>query len=429
VNADKMGLCTAEEYREFLRITVNKLSRRYQSLVWATEHFMAELRPVYYNAITGMDKQLLLILAAIQPDDTESDFRDKANLVASFLDLTYVRRLVNGSVSKPSDLDPEVYELVPVVRKAQSVGGLRTLLSSRIAGLDDEFSGMSKFGLQPDNRRQVRYLLARITSFVESECDGNDEFPAYVDHEQPYEIEHIWADKFDRHQAEVKTPQVFKAIRNRLGGLLLLPKSDNASYNADTYRDKLPHYFRQNTLAKSLYKQSYKKFPAYRKFLENYDLKKDMKHYDEFTKDSIEERQRLYIKLCEIIWKPETLGFTVPKTVSPQRRAARRTRARYDVTISELLSARLLSVGEKLIGWNKGNEYTANIERDGRISISSGEMFPNPSRAAMFVIDRQSCNGWTFWHLDRDGQGTLHDLRAKLLASGSLERSAQLPIE
>jgi hypothetical protein len=288
---------------------------------------------------------------------------------------------------------------------------------------------MSKFGLQPDNSRQVRYILARLTSFVEVECGGTDEFPAYVDRAHPYEIEHIWANKFERHQAEVKTPQTFKAIRNRLGGLLLLPKSDNASYNADSYSAKLPYYFRQNLLVKSLNKQSYSKFPAYRKFLEKYGLKNIMKHYDDFTKESIDERQRLYVKLCELIWEPERLGFVVPRTVSPQRRAARRTRARYDVTISELMAARLLKVGDVLVGRNKGNDYAATIERDGRISIPSGEMFPNPSRAAMFVIDRQSCNGWTFWRVDRGDQETLHDLRAKLLASGGLERPAQLSIE
>jgi uncharacterized protein with ParB-like and HNH nuclease domain len=429
LNADKMALRTAQDYREFLKTVVVKLSQRYQSLVWATEHFIPELSSVYYNAVTGMSKQLMLILAAVNPGDSESDFRNKVKLVASFLDLIYIRRLVNGSISKPADLDVEVYELVPLVRKTPSVGGLRTLLSRRIAELDDEFSGMSKFGLQPDNSRQVRYLLARITAFVEVECDGRDEFPMYVNRERPYEIEHIWANKFERHQVEVKTPQTFKAIRNRLGGLLLLPKSDNASFNADSYVAKLPNYFRQNTLAKSLNKQSRSKFPAYRRFLEKYSLKNLMNYYDEFTKESIEERQRLYIRLCEIIWKPETLGFVVPKTVSPQRRVAHRTRARYDVTISELLTARLLKAGDKLLGRNKGNDYTATIERDGRISIPSGEMFPSPSRAAMFVIDRQSCNGWTFWHLDRDEQDTLHDLRAKLLASGSLERSAQLSIE
>jgi uncharacterized protein with ParB-like and HNH nuclease domain len=428
VNSGRMGLRTAEDYRGFLKVTVAKLSQRYQSLVWATMNFTSELRPVYYNSVTGMDKQLLLILASVNAEDGESAFWEKVNLVASFLDLTYIRKLVNGSVSKPADLDEDVYEIVPLARKTQSVGELRTLLSRRIAELDDEFSGMTKFGLQPDNSRQVRYLLARITAFVESECDGGNDFPAYVDRERPYEIEHIWANKFDRHQVEVKTPQTFKATRNRLGGLLLLPKSDNASYNADSYGEKLPYYFRQNMLVKSLSKHSYSKFPAYRRFLDKYNLKKFMKHYDEFTKESIEERQELYVKLCEIIWRPETLGFTVPKTVSPQRRVARRTRARYDVTIAELLTARLLKPGDGLVGRNRGSDYTATIERDGRISVPSGELFPSPSRAAMFVMDRQSCNGWTFWRLSRDGQSTLHDLRAKLLASGSLERSAQLPI-
>jgi hypothetical protein len=58
-----------------------------------------------YNSTTGIDKQFLLILAAIKPEDTDSDFWEKADLVASFLDLTYIRKLVNGPISTPADLD------------------------------------------------------------------------------------------------------------------------------------------------------------------------------------------------------------------------------------------------------------------------------------------------------------------------------------
>jgi uncharacterized protein with ParB-like and HNH nuclease domain len=429
INSERMGLRTAQDYRDFLKLTVANLSRRYRALIWASTHLQDDLRSVYYNNVTGIDNQYLLILAAVEPQDTDTDFWQKSRLIASFLDLIYVRKLVNGTISKPADLDGEIYDLVYLVRANSTVGSLRTLLSTRIAELDEDFSGMGKFGLQPDNSRQVRYLLARMTAFVQVECFEADEFDRYINRSQPFEIEHIWANKFERHQVEVATQQNFKAIRNRFGGLLLLPKSDNASYNDRIYRDKLPHYFRQNILARSLNKTSYKNFPAYRKFLEQHKLKNLMKHYDEFTKESIEERQKLYSKLCEIIWQPERLGFSVPKTVSPQRRVARRTRARYDVSIAELLNAGLLKAGDKLVGYNKRTQYTAKVERDGRISIPSGELFPSPSRAAMFVIDRQSCNGWTFWHVGKRDGATLHDLRAKGLASGGLERGGQLPID
>jgi hypothetical protein len=429
-NGDRIGLHTAEDYRRFIRTTVVKLSHRYQTLLAASIGLDKNLASVRYNGVNGLDKQYLLILAAVEPEDTDSDFWEKAKLLAAFLDLVYVRKLVNGALSRPSDLDEDMYDLVAQVRGIGSPAALRTLLSARIAELDEEFVTMTKFGLQPDNRRQVRYLLARLTAFVEAASetrrDELAEFVRYVDGDVPFEIEHIWANKFERHQTEVKNQQEFRSVRNRLGALLLLPKSDNASVNDQTYQDKLPNYYRQNMLAKSLHKNSYQNFPRYRNFRDEHKLQPLMKHYDEFSKESIEQRQKLYIRLCELIWSPDRLGFSVPKTINPQRRHARRTRARYDVSLRELVVLRLLRAGEKVVGRHKGVTHTAQVEADGRIRVSTGELFPSPSKAAMYVIDRQSCNGWTFWRLDRDRSCTLHDVRGKALSSGELERGRQL---
>ena len=40
------------------------------------------------------------------------------------------------------------------------------------------------------------------------------------------------------------------------GGLLLLPKSFNASYGDKTYADKRKHYLKQNLLAQSLHEDA-----------------------------------------------------------------------------------------------------------------------------------------------------------------------------
>ncbi|SDY70773.1 Protein of unknown function [Saccharopolyspora shandongensis] len=429
-NADRIGLHTSEDYRQFLGTTIVNLALRYRTLLAAARSQDPEFAAIRYNAENGLDKQYLLIMAAVEPSDTETEFRYKASLIASFLDLIYLRKLVNGTVSRPNELDDDIYELVRDIRGIGSAAKLSTLLSARIVELSDEFRGMSSFGLQPDNRRQIRYLLARLTAFVEAECETDrdelSEFVRYVAGETPFEIEHVWANKFERHQAEVKTEKTFHSVRNRLGGLLLLPKSDNASFNDKTYPDKLPFYFRQNTLARSMNKDSYRNYPGYRKFLKTYKLDKLMTHYDEFTKESIEQRQQLYTRLCDIIWDPERLGFSIPKNVSPQRRQARRTRANYDVSLSDLLIAEFLRPGEQIVGKHKGTNHEACVLSDGKIQMSTGELFPNPSRAAMYAVNRQSCNGWTFWRLARDPSQTLANMRAQALASGELDGSQQL---
>ena len=70
----------------------------------------------------------------------------------------------------------------------------------------------------------------------------------------PFQIEHIWANKFKRHTHEFSNETDFQNRRNHVGGLLLLPKSINQSYSDKEYFVKVQQYFGQNLLAKSFIK-------------------------------------------------------------------------------------------------------------------------------------------------------------------------------
>jgi hypothetical protein len=58
-------------------------------------------------------------------------------------------------------------------------------------------------------------------------------------------------DRLSLHQQS--HPADFAAYRNRIGALLLLPKSFNASYGDLPYQEKLSHYNSPNLLARSLH--------------------------------------------------------------------------------------------------------------------------------------------------------------------------------
>ena len=47
-----------------------------------------------------------------------------------------------------------------------------------------------------------------------------------------YQIEHIWADRPERHEDDFRHPADFALYRNRIGGLVLLPAGENARYSA-----------------------------------------------------------------------------------------------------------------------------------------------------------------------------------------------------
>lgn len=434
-NYDRLGLHGIDAYRRFITEDFCALANRYAALLHAAADFKTDHYAIRFNALNGLTAQYTAILAAVDPHDGLGEFWNKADQVAAFLDLLYVRRFVNGTARQPDALDGDIAELVPQLRQCRTSSEVNTLLSNRIFEMDEDFTGitLTKFGLRHDNAKQVRYLLARVTAWVEKECGKPDSVPAFLGRKRPYEIEHIWADKHERFLDQASTRAKFDALRNRLGALLLLEKSDNASYRDDPLSRKIEGYRNQNTLAAAMHPDFYRaKNPGFQKLRGNkaYGLEKLFRGYKDdpdFTEQEIERRQKLYQRLCELVWDPEGLGFNVPKQQArPEQRAKRRSQARYDVTLGELLDHDYIAAGQELFGTRAGQRYTAEFTADGHIKVETGELFPALSPAAMFVLDRQSANGWTFWQVRRSGgKATLKKVRDDYLKSGIREQQEQ----
>ena len=66
---------------------------------------------------------------------------------------------------------------------------------------------------------------------------------------------------------EFSHPSEFQEYRNRVGGLLLLPKSFNASYGDLPYAEKREQYVGQNLLARSLHEGAYNHNPGFKRFI------------------------------------------------------------------------------------------------------------------------------------------------------------------
>jgi Protein of unknown function (DUF1524) len=161
------------------------------------------------------------------------------------------------------------------------------------------------------NGRQIHRLLARMTDFVETRSGMPSHYVEYARRggKSAYEIEHIWADHAERHEDEFAHPSEFAEYRNRIGDLLLLPKSFNASYGDLPYEEKLVHYDSQNLLARSLHENAYDHNPGFRRFIEASGL--EFRPHSEFRKADLDGRQELYRHLAEYIWNPARLEEAV----------------------------------------------------------------------------------------------------------------------
>ncbi|MEX1406440.1 GmrSD restriction endonuclease domain-containing protein [Hydrogenibacillus schlegelii] len=146
-----------------------------------------------------------------------------------------------------------------------------------------------------------------MTDYVETQSGRPSRFHEYIQRQgaQGYEIEHIWANQYDRHADEFSHPSDFAEYRNRIGGLLLLPKSFNASYGDLPYEEKRKHYLKQNLLAQSLHEEAYEHDPGFVRFVKESGL--PFRPHAEFKKADLVERQELYRLLAEKVWSPERL--------------------------------------------------------------------------------------------------------------------------
>jgi hypothetical protein len=418
-NENRLGLDRPAEAYEFIK-RLTDVASRYCTALQASREFKPELASVFFNGHNGIDNQFALLLAVASPDDPERVFIQKCALAATFLDLVYVRRCVNNLPVQRRDLDEIIYGLIPTLRTCRTTDGIATALGREIALLEHDFRELKSFGLRANNRRLVRYLLARMTAHVQRQCDGGDLEGEYLQGHLDYEVEHIWANHFERYKPTVKTVANFDHWRNRLGALLILPKSANASFRDDPYDQKIEHYRHQNRLAASLHPISRSRNPLFVKYIKTAKLDTAFHPCPAFGTKEIEHRQELYRLLCEEIWNPARLGFKVPKTQpTPEQVVRRRTRAHYGIDVIDLINAGLVPRGAKIFRKLKGNTYFATVEPDGVIRLETGEPYHSLSAAGAAIAGTKACAGWDVWRIERNGAVIpLKDLRNEAIRIG-----------
>jgi hypothetical protein len=102
------------------------------------------------------------------------------------------------------------------------------------------------------------------------------------------------------HKDEFDQQNDFDDYRNRLGGLVLLPRGTNQSYGDKPYAVKQGHYIKENLLVKSLCPLAYEHNPNFKRLMIEHGL--PFRAHDDFKKVDLEARQALYQGICEKIW-------------------------------------------------------------------------------------------------------------------------------
>jgi len=160
------------------------------------------------------------------------------------------------------------------------------------------------FGLHGQNRKFVKHLLSRISSYLDSIVGKESNYASYHHpNGRQFEIEHIWGNIFDEHRDEFKDEQDFQICRNSIGALLLLPNGTNQSFGSDKYEEKINHYLKENVYAQTLNSKYYEKNPNFLKSIAVENL--GFTPHAEFNKADIIERRKLVQRICEQIWSTD----------------------------------------------------------------------------------------------------------------------------
>lgn len=302
-NIGKVGLKGGNEVYKFINKDLKFYVDLYLDIDEASEELTNGLESIYYICDRGLASSLYLplLMAPIKPNDDKKTINKKLALVSYYLELFVVFRSVNRRNYPHSSIRYTMYNLVKEIRD-MDVEPLSNLLKQKASEIEEGLEGMKNLILHGQNKRFIKFLLARITRYIEEGSGVPSSFKDYVnpDIKKPFEIEHLWADKFEEHKDEFEQRDEFEEYRNNIGALILVQRGFNQSYNDLPYDEKLPHYLGQNLLAKSLHSQTYEKNPNFINFIKEYRL--NFKPHPDFKKKDILERNELYQSVCEKIW-------------------------------------------------------------------------------------------------------------------------------
>jgi len=302
----ELGLKGSADFSRFIQQDFAFYARWYSQIRDAAEDLTQGLEGVFYNAQHNFTLQYPVLLAPLRMEDSEEDILCKLRITAAYLDVLIARRIWNFRAIDYSTMQYAMFLVMKDIRR-KSAAKIVEILTKRLEEETEVFSSNNRFRLHGTNGRQIHKLLARMTAHVETRSGIPSRYAEYIRRggKKGYEVEHIWANHPEWHKDEFGHPSDFEEYRNRIGGLLLLPKSFNASYGDLPYERKLKQYDSQNLLARSLNEKAYDHNPGFLRYVKASGL--EFRPHPEFKKADLDARQKLYRKLAEEIWNPDRL--------------------------------------------------------------------------------------------------------------------------
>jgi len=266
---------------------------------------------VFYNNLTEMNTQFLLILSACSINDDEEE--QKIVTISRQLDRMFCLLQLQRSYNS-NTFATEINKLSAEIRN-QPLSKINEIFDKYLMQQLSDVRGVTvdsilnyaffkETGIELDKRFK-RYFFSRIEKFIADNTKMNMKHTFYdliqnTGWKNGFHVEHILSYNSENKENFDNDEELFERERNRLGGLLLLKGLDNISSNNETYKKKLKSYANTMYWNETLREDTYKSKLDFTKMINNYNL--NFRHMDQFGKEELEERHKLLFDLIKIIW-------------------------------------------------------------------------------------------------------------------------------
>jgi uncharacterized protein with ParB-like and HNH nuclease domain len=267
---------------------------------------------VYYNSLTEMDTQFLLILSACVINDTEED--EKIFLISRQVDRLFCLLQLQRSYNSNS-FATEIYKLSSEIRD-KKLADIEPIFEKYLLTLLADARGVTvvepiaygffkETGIELEKRFK-RYFFARIEKFIGENTNMQMKQSLYdlvqnTGSKNGFHIEHILSENAENKALFNNDEEYFERERNRLGGLLLLKGKDNISSNNESYKKKLKSYANTLYWNETLREDTYKSKLDFTDMMKKHNLQ--LRPMETFGPLELEERHKLLFDMIKIIWQ------------------------------------------------------------------------------------------------------------------------------
>ena len=322
-NSATIGLNNSDDFYDLVVKDIPFYVNQYKRLKAFEVTYSPEFAHVFFNGSKGIALQNMVVLAAIQPNDTSAVIDKKIKMTSFYVDALISSRVMTGKDNNYDNIKDQIFTLAKQVRR-RSVDEIKAILAPMMDEVALSVPLLSKASYKTIKRQDLLHLLARLATHLEDELELTSKvgFPEYINRSKgnkTFDIEHVvtstpgTAIGHDDTGVEILTDNTTNAWRDNIGALILLPRGRNRSLRDKGYTEKSVVYATENVLALSLTPAFYQNHPNATNFISQQGA--PLAPFMSFTADANAARSNLYGWIAARIWDKSNLDRIAPDGV------------------------------------------------------------------------------------------------------------------